>query len=171
MTAYEGDEAYVFVSYSHDDDDLVHREIDWLQSQGFNVWYDEGISGASRWRDELAERIQKCHLFLFYASPQSVASQVCREELEYALEKERPILSVHLAPTSFPEGLKLAIANRQALIRHELDDGDYTRKLASVVASRLDQPLPTSTEVISTSRKTATAASLIVPGLAVSCLA
>lgn len=161
LPAYEGDEPYVFVSYSHEDDDFVYPEIRWLQDQEFNVWYDEGISGATRWRDELAGHIQKCHLFLFYASPRSVASQVCREELEYALENDRPILLVHLALTSFPEGMKLAITNRQALVRHKLDDGDYTRKLASVVATRLDQPLPPLTAVISTSRRFGTVAKLL----------
>ncbi len=51
LPAYDGEEPYVFVSYSHEDDDLVYPEIRWLQDHGFNVWYDEGISGASHWRD------------------------------------------------------------------------------------------------------------------------
>jgi serine/threonine-protein kinase len=151
--AYEGDEPYVFVSYAHEDDDLVYAEIRWLQDNDFNVWYDEGIHGASRWRDELAARIQSCHLFLFYTSPQSVVSQVCREELEFALDRDRPILSVYLEPTTLPDGIKLAITNRQALFRYGLDVEDYTRKLASVVATRLDQPLPESTVPIATNRK------------------
>ncbi len=85
LPAYEGNEPYVFVSYSHEDADAVYPEIRWLQDQGFNVWYDEGISGASRWRDAIASRLGGCHLLLFYVSPRSVESQVCREELEFAL--------------------------------------------------------------------------------------
>ncbi len=142
LPAYDGDEPHVFVSYSHEDAEFVYPEIRWLQDQGFNVWWDEGISGATRWRDEIADRIRGCHLFLFYISPTSVDSQVCREELEYALDQGRPVLSSHVESTSLPQGIKLAIANRQALFRHELEPEDYERKLLSAVATYLEQPLP-----------------------------
>ena len=33
--AYDGDEPYVFVSYSHEDEELVYPEIRWMQDQGF----------------------------------------------------------------------------------------------------------------------------------------
>ena len=88
QSAYEGDEPYVFVSYSHVDDDLVYPEIRWLQDQGINVWYDEGISGASRWRDAIARHLGGCRLLLYFVTPSSVASQVCRDELEYVLDLE-----------------------------------------------------------------------------------
>ncbi len=42
--AYKGDEPYIFVSYSHEDDGFVYPEIRWLKDQGFNIWYDEGIT-------------------------------------------------------------------------------------------------------------------------------
>ncbi|MEJ2239973.1 MAG: toll/interleukin-1 receptor domain-containing protein [Gemmatimonadales bacterium] len=142
LPAYQGEEPFVFVSYAHEDDVLVSAEIGWLQQQGFNVWWDEGIHGATRWRDEIAKRIQRCHLFIFYVSEHSIASQVCREELEFALGQRRPILAVHLQPTALPEGIELAIANRQALLRHALDEQDYGGKLAAAVATHLEAPLP-----------------------------
>jgi serine/threonine-protein kinase len=129
LPAYDGDEPFVFVSYSHQDEELVYPELRWLQDQGINVWYDEGISGAARWRD---------------------ASQVCREELEFALDGGRPVLSVYLQPTVLPDGIRLAIANRQALYHHELDHDDYERKLLSAVTTYLEQPLP----VIGSSHRT-----------------
>ena len=42
--AYTGDAPYIFVSYSHEDDEIVYPEIQWLKDQGFNIWDDEGIS-------------------------------------------------------------------------------------------------------------------------------
>lgn len=51
--AYKGNQPYVFVSYAHDDAELVYPEIHRLREAGFNIWYDEGISpGATRspWR-------------------------------------------------------------------------------------------------------------------------
>ena len=48
--AYQGDAPYIFVSYAHDDAALVYPEITRLKEQGFNVWYDEGISPGATWR-------------------------------------------------------------------------------------------------------------------------
>ena len=38
---YQGDEAYIFVSYAHDDAVVVYPELLKLHDQGFNIWYDE----------------------------------------------------------------------------------------------------------------------------------
>ena len=44
LPTYKGDDSYVFVCYAHADQGVVKAEIRWLQDQGINVWYDEGIS-------------------------------------------------------------------------------------------------------------------------------
>ncbi|MDX1404223.1 MAG: toll/interleukin-1 receptor domain-containing protein, partial [Woeseiaceae bacterium] len=105
--AYEGDAPYVFVSYSHQDVEIVFIELVRLKKLGFRVWYDEGISPGSRWSDALAERIANCNLFLYYVTPRSVASQNCQDEANYVLEAGNPFLAVHLERTELPPGLKL----------------------------------------------------------------
>ena len=62
--AYRGEEPFVFVSYAHEDADVVYPEITGLHERGFNIWYDEGISPGSAWRDELAQRVEACSVFL-----------------------------------------------------------------------------------------------------------
>lgn len=135
---YQGNEPFVFVSYSHADEEIVYPEIAWLQDQGINVWYDEGISGASRWRDAIAGKIAECSLFLLYVSPHSAASRVCREELDFALDRDRVILAVEIEPAELPEGMRLGISNRQALLRHELTAEAYSTKLVAAIADHLD---------------------------------
>lgn len=44
LSAYQGEDPYVFVCYAHDDADVVYHEMTWLRDQGVNLWYDEGIS-------------------------------------------------------------------------------------------------------------------------------
>ncbi len=56
--AYDGDEPYVFVSYSHEDESAVYKEIRWLQDQRVNVWYDEDISPGTEWSDAPPNRIR-----------------------------------------------------------------------------------------------------------------
>lgn len=52
--AYQGDEPYIFVSYAHDDADLVIPELNRLREAGFNIWYGEGFApappGVKKWR-------------------------------------------------------------------------------------------------------------------------
>ena len=136
-TAYQGEEPFVFISYSHADEPLVYPEIRWLQEQGFNIWYDEGISAASRWRDAIADNIAHCSLFVLYVSRGPSSSEVCREELEYALDQQRQILSIHVEDTELPDGMRLGIGNRQALIRHELEAHDYETKLVEACQKHL----------------------------------
>jgi WD40 repeat protein len=137
--AYTGEDPFVFVSYAHADESEVIPEISWLQSNGLRVWWDEGISGGSRWRDDIAERITHCQVLVFYVSPRSVQSTVCREELEYALAHDRSVVLVHLDDTTLPDGIKLAVSNRQALFRHQLSSDDYERKLLEALDKQIGE--------------------------------
>ena len=47
FSAYIGDDPYIFVSYAHEDAELVYPELTRLKDQGFKIWYDEGISPGS----------------------------------------------------------------------------------------------------------------------------
>lgn len=40
LPAYKGDEPYVFVCYAHENTDIVYPEIQWLQDQKLNIWYE-----------------------------------------------------------------------------------------------------------------------------------
>ena len=75
LPAFDGDEPYVFVSYSHEDDELVHPQIRWLQEQGFNVWWDEGISPGASWRTELTDALGECSLIIYFITPNSPICQ------------------------------------------------------------------------------------------------
>lgn len=73
-----------------------------LRENGFNVWYDQGISPGFAWRDELAHAIDRSSLFLFFVTNHSINSDNCLKELNYALSRNRPLLVVHLEPTELP---------------------------------------------------------------------
>lgn len=143
LPSYVGDEPYVFVTYSHQDTDVVYPHIRWLQDQGFNVAWDEGISPGAVWRAELADAIQGCSLLLYLVTPQSVASEHCTREVNFTLdEHHRPVLAVHLVQTALPGALALSLSDRQAILAYALKGADLERKLASAVTTCLNQPVP-----------------------------
>ena len=94
--AYKGDEPYIFVSYAHEDSDVVFPEIQWLKGQGFNLWFDEGISPGSRWSEELASALENANLFLFFATSNSIDSKHCLDEVNLALDTGKHAIAVHL---------------------------------------------------------------------------
>ena len=110
FSSYKGDGPYIFVCYAHADAALVYPQMSWLREQGVNIWYDEGISPGELWRSEVAHAIEHSSLFLFFVSPNSMARADCLREIDYALDRLRPFLSVHLAATVLSPPLR---PNRQ----------------------------------------------------------
>ena len=139
--AYNGDDPYVFVSYAHEDSSVVYPEIQWLKDQGFNIWYDEGISPGHEWREELGQAIERSALFLYFVTPNSARSENCRNELNFAVEETIPVISIYLEQTELTAGLKLTLSSRQAILQYEIPTTEYQQKLQSHISSHLDQPV------------------------------
>jgi TolB-like protein len=135
--AYTGAGPYIFVSYAHDDVASVEPELVRLTDAGFNVWYDEGIMPGSSWRQELADQIAKASLFLFFVTPRSVASPNCQKEVHFAIEQGIPLMVVYLSETQMSTGMQLALSDIQAIMKHQLAQDDYVRKLISGVSAHL----------------------------------
>src|SRR5262245_8716129 len=92
--------ADVFISYSRPDGDFVHRLHAALKDAGKDVWVDfEDIAPASPWANEVKEAIAASDAFVFVISPQSVASEQCRIELDRADSLNKRIVPLHLHQT------------------------------------------------------------------------
>jgi hypothetical protein len=130
LGAYRDNGPYVFVSYSHADEEGVYAEIRWLQEQGINLWYDSaGIDAGAEWNDQVAQAIKGATSFLFFLSPRSVASEHCRRELNFAQSEGRRIIVVQMTKTEVPDGLRLSLYTRQAVLKHRLSDAEYKSSL------------------------------------------
>ncbi|XOV89765.1 MAG: TIR domain-containing protein [Pseudomonadota bacterium] len=127
--AYAGDGKYSFACYSHRNAEDVFADIGWLNENEINVWYDEGIQTGSEWSEYLANKIAGAERFIFFASADSVASKHCRGEIQFAFTRNIPFVIVYLEKTPLSAGLELALGSTQALVKHELSEERYRRKL------------------------------------------
>jgi dienelactone hydrolase len=127
--AYDGEDSYVFVCYAHGDADVVYPEMQWLRDNGVNVWYDEGITPGEEFPERLGNAILGASLVLFYVSPRSVDSRHCRNEVFFSLDRNTPVLALHIEKTELPPGLALSTGTVQAIMRHEMGQAEYRRKL------------------------------------------
>jgi hypothetical protein len=139
LPTYKGEDPYVFVSYAHEDDDLVYPEIGWLQAQGFNVWYDEGIKPGLEWRAELSESIKAANLVVFFITPRAVLSDHCLREIDLAVDLQKPILAVYLEPTELPSGTDLTLSRIQGILRYELTAATYQQALVAGIGEHLER--------------------------------
>lgn len=133
MNRPSDDSPYAFVCYSHQDAETIEQEVARLRRLTVHVWYDNRISPGTRWSDEIAEAISNADFFIYFVSTDSVSSPTCQDELAYALDAGVTVIAVHLEPMELPPGLKLRLMARQAIMRYELSEQAYERKLITAL--------------------------------------
>jgi DNA-binding beta-propeller fold protein YncE len=126
---------FVFVSYAHVDKALAYPELLRIRSLGIRVWYDEGIEPGSEWPEAIAGALHRAAAFVVLITPAAVASKNVRNEVNAALSWGKPFFAVHLAQTKLPPGLELQMGHVQAVLRWQMDEGSYARKLGKALAS------------------------------------
>jgi hypothetical protein len=109
-------QSFVFVSYDHDDSDVVFPIIESVSASGYALWYDKGINISSTWTDEIALAIMKCKIFVVFISKNSVESSYVRSEIEFALNNKIKIIPVYLDGLEIlPPGLALGLNTTQGI--------------------------------------------------------
>jgi pimeloyl-ACP methyl ester carboxylesterase len=131
--AYKGEDPYIFVCYSHADTDAVYGDIALLRSKGLNIWYDEGLSPGTEWSEELGLALEKSSHLLFYVSKSSASSRHCRDEVHFAQNHDKPVVTIYLEDVELPVGLELSLGSTQAIQKFNLSDDNYVNKIARVL--------------------------------------
>ncbi len=87
--------ADVFVSYSRRDKEFVEKLVAGLAQDGREVWVDwQDIPRAADWLNEIDKGIENSTSFIFVVSKNSLSSEICNHELEYALKFNKRIVPV-----------------------------------------------------------------------------
>ncbi|MBL8134580.1 MAG: SUMF1/EgtB/PvdO family nonheme iron enzyme [Anaerolineae bacterium] len=88
----------LFVSYSRVDNDVVGLLVERLRRiYGLaNVWYDDEIVGGAHWWSAILDQIDRCDVFLYLLSNESVTSPYCRAEFTEAQRLQRPVVTVQV---------------------------------------------------------------------------
>ncbi len=87
----------VFISYAKEDKSIVSRLEEIVRHGGGRGWqfvYD--LKGARDWATEIQYEIDRCEVFLFVMTENSLQSEWCRKELQHAALIQKPIVPVVL---------------------------------------------------------------------------
>ena len=131
LNSYEGDEPYIFVSYSHVDVMKVREILTRIDKEKFRYWYDDTMEIGEDFRLELQTKIEKCSAFLLFISDASMQSKYCGMEIIMAFKNNKRIFPVYLEDTTVvPGALKMILENLQHVKGSSINkDAKYIDKL------------------------------------------
>lgn len=90
--------ARIFISYSRVDREFVEALSKLLREvYGYdNVWYDENLHGGDIWWQEILDAIERCDIFIYLLSNESVTSPYCLAEFQEAQRLYKGIITVQV---------------------------------------------------------------------------
>jgi WD40 repeat protein len=102
--------AKLFVSYSRRDSVAARKLIEAFRSIEQDVWVDwESIPPAVDWLEQIFRGIEEADAFIFMISPDSIASEVCKVEINRAAQNNKRIIPIVLRdvqPKDAPESIR-----------------------------------------------------------------
>ncbi|NEQ52635.1 MAG: toll/interleukin-1 receptor domain-containing protein, partial [Leptolyngbya sp. SIO3F4] len=124
----------VFISYSRKDESFVRVLNRALANSKYDAWVDwESIPLTADWWEEIKAGIEGADTFIFVISPDSIASKVCGQEIDHAVENNKRLL-----PIVYREGFDMSLVH-PVLRKHNWlffkEENDFDQAFASLVAT------------------------------------
>ena len=164
LAPYRGKEPFIFLSYSHRNAEQAAQIIHRLNQLSFRVWYDEGLIPGKEWDENIAHIIMGCSYFVALISKEYLASSNCRDELNFARDKDKPMLLIYLEDVTLPAGMELRLGRLFAIHRNRITDESlfYTRFFDAEGIERCCAQVPP--EIVRRKAKAAAQASTVTTG-------
>jgi parvulin-like peptidyl-prolyl isomerase len=123
-----------FFSYCREDSEFALRLAEDLKAAGASVWIDQvDIELGTQWDRAVEDALNSCRRMLVILSPVSVKSSNVRDEVSFALSKQKRVIPVLFRECDVPF--------RLARLQHIDFRSDYERGLKSLLkALSMDQP-------------------------------
>jgi hypothetical protein len=103
----------------------VFHEIKKFYDEGYNIWYDQGLTPGQEWDDEIAVALMDCSLLIVFISENSMASVNVQDEIKFALGERIDVVPIYLEETELPPGLKLRLSSKHAILKYLATEEDY----------------------------------------------
>jgi actin-related protein len=87
---------HIFISYSHKDSSYVHKLVDALEEEGFEVWIDDRIHYGSEWPKVVTRNLDASDGVIVVLSNNSFESDMVQNEVTRARDKKKPIFPLLL---------------------------------------------------------------------------
>lgn len=123
----------IFISYSHKDIASVNKIVEVMKKASQKpVWYDSNLRGGDYYFSEIANQIIQSTHFVFIVSDNSINSDWCLRELEFAASERKIIIAIWLDNISIPPRVKLVIQNTHYINYYTASNEDFFNSLSKV---------------------------------------
>ena len=139
ITAYNGNEPFIFISYSHGDYETIRPLLQTLAGE-YRFWYDEGIKSGQEWVEVIGEKIYNCELFVVFLSEGALGSRYIGDEIHYAYKYAKKMMAVYLEPVSISRSVEFMLERFQYIEA-------YGRRNIETAAAQLMEGLPESAKI------------------------
>ncbi len=93
----------VFISYERSDGDVARQVRAHLSSAGIPTWMDEyDIPVGAYWPDEIDRGLAASDIVVGILSPEAMSSRNVKNEWDWALQNDKRLLLIRVAPTVIP---------------------------------------------------------------------
>lgn len=123
--AYRGKDDYIFVSYARSEHEIVYKVINRFNEAGFNVWYDEGTAPGNEWPAGISNALDRCSLYVVMITPDSMASRNVKNEINFALKKNKPFIAIYLKETELSPEMELMIGCVMAIRKYNMSEEEF----------------------------------------------
>ncbi|MBR0294870.1 MAG: leucine-rich repeat protein [Bacilli bacterium] len=110
--SYLGNNPYLFISYAHKDKELLSPFVNALQDK-YHVWYDDGLMLGEEWTEDIIEHIKNCAIFIFFATNNSLKSDYCKKEINFASSKGVPFINIFIEDAKIPDWFEFSYSHVQ----------------------------------------------------------
>lgn len=121
---YKGNDSYLFISYAHKDRVTAMSIIERMINAGYRVWYDEGIDPGTEWDGNIASHLRSCDGIIALLSRNYLASENCKDELNFARDLGKDRLLVYLEEVELPDGMAMRLGRNLAIHRSKYPEPD-----------------------------------------------
>lgn len=112
----------LFISYSRRDAAIVRALHDGLKERGIGVWVDwEDIPPSAEWWTAICRAIDSADAFAFVITPDSIASQVCGDELAHAVAAGKRLIPLLHRETTAGQQVPDPLARLNWIFARETD--------------------------------------------------
>jgi hypothetical protein len=114
--------ASLFISYSRKDIDFARKLTEAFEGQDLDFWIDwEGIPPSVDWWKEIEKGIEEADIFLFLLSPDSITSNVCKQEIDHAIKNGKRLIPVAVREIDWDNVLP-ELSKLNFIFLREIDD-------------------------------------------------
>lgn len=143
---YDGDKPYLFISYSHADEEAVFPLLQGIQEAGYRFWMDRGIEVGTEWSNNIADRLRRCEAVIFFVSKHSVQSENCLDEIACAKSHKKSAVLIYLEEdVVLPAGVDMQTARFQRMYatrHHSIDSFVRALNTAPILETCREKPTP-----------------------------